>query len=234
MPKTKKPEPITIAVILDRSGSMGGLQQATIDGYNRFVSEQEKHALISLSQFDDSPPTPTVEHDYVDVPVPQVVPLTTQTYQPRGGTPLMDAVGEVVTGLKARAPKGKVVVLIVTDGYENASREWTRERVFALVNERRQAGWQFVFMGADIDAYASSAAMAFSAGSTSGYAATPAGTAAAFYTASVATRSYTTGMSATVDMPQDTITGDDPAWVQPTSTVKVTEKPDGTTHITLR
>lgn len=233
--KSKGGEQPTIAVVLDRTGSMARIALATIDGFNEFVKQQEPDALISLHQFDQSPPDPVVQTTFRGVKAKDVKPLTSRTYQPRGTTPLYDAVGEVVTDLVAAKPEGKVVVLIVTDGQENASTEWTREKVYALVDKQRQAGWEFVFMGADIDAYEQGAAMGVAGQSTSIYAATAVGTRSAWDVAAHSTSSYTTGMSSSVAMPQDYIDGDDDA-VQTVTDPKpltVTDHGNGSKHIPL-
>jgi Mg-chelatase subunit ChlD len=190
----------TISVILDRSGSMSAMRDATIEGFNGYLAEQAKlaGARFSLTQFD----TEGIDHLYVDVPVAKVKPLTEQTYVPRGGTPLYDAVGRGIRALEATQPKGKVIVVIITDGYNNASHEFTREDVFELINQKQvKAGWEFVFMGAGVDAYVAGAAMGIPASSTHQYAADPLSQRQAFASVSHATTSYRSGLSSGMLMP---------------------------------
>ena len=115
-----------IAFILDRSGSMKSCQQAAIDGFNRFLADQQQIeglAKLTLVLFDDEYFVPISS-----IPVQEIVPLTDDTYQPRGCTALLDAIGQTVDDLGLRlaalAEKdrpGQVIVAILTDGLENAS-----------------------------------------------------------------------------------------------------------------
>jgi len=206
---TKQEQPTEVAVILDRSGSMGVVADETVKGFNKFVKEQPPGTLISLSQFDAVSGEPTVQDVFEQRPTKEAT-IRSADYRPRGMTPLRDAVGSVVSRLRDRKPKGKVIVLIVTDGLENASREWSRERVRELIAKMRKKGWQFVFMGADIDAYAESDSLGMAAGSTYGYVNSAIGTRAAWGNVSTAAASYTSGASSAVDMPDHDTSQDDP------------------------
>lgn len=147
-----------ILYIQDRSGSMSSLREASIAGFNEFIVGQkedgEGDAQLRLVQFD---------HEYIvrfDLPIADVVPLTTLTYEPRGSTALLDALGRAISDLgrdlKAMAEKdrpGNVIVCIMTDGLENASREYTRDQVFKMITEQKDVyKWQFLFLGAGQDA----------------------------------------------------------------------------------
>lgn len=189
----------TISVVLDRSGSMMACKAATIEGFNGFLAEQAKlpGARFSLTQFDSQ----GIDHLYVDQPVEKVKPLDESSYEPRGGTPLYDAVGLSVRKLDELGPKGKVVFVIITDGQENDSREFTHKAIFDLVAEKRVAGWEFVFIGANVDAYATSAGLGIAADSTHQYESTPEGTLAAFYAVSKSTTAYRSGATASMVMP---------------------------------
>lgn len=146
-----------IAVVLDRSGSMGSVVKPTIDNFNKFVEQQRAtpgRARLRLVQFD---------HEYnflYDKPLEQVEKLTTATFVPRGSTALFDAIGRTIDALGASlsiTPEterpGKVIVLVLTDGYENASSLYTREQVASMVKHQREKySWEFVFMGATQDA----------------------------------------------------------------------------------
>jgi|SRR5665213_755010 len=171
-----------IAVVLDRSGSMGGIQKATIESFNGYIDTQKASGDdvdVLFVQF-DTENSYEVMHDgkISDCPV-----LTDDNYQPRGGTPLHDAIGQTITSLGERlAAKpeserpSKVVVLILTDGYENASHIYDTERVAALVKQQTEIyKWLFVFLGANQDAILTAKSYAIHAGSSMTYNATSGG-----------------------------------------------------------
>jgi len=141
--------------LLDRSGSMQSIKTDTEGGFAAFIEEQKKapgECQVTLAQFDD-------EYDvvYADRPLADVPALD---LQPRGSTALLDAMGRTITEAGARLAglpddqrPGTVIVAIMTDGMENASREWTHPAIKALVTQQSgQWGWQFMYMGADQDA----------------------------------------------------------------------------------
>ena len=140
-----------IVVVLDRSGSMASVLDDTIGGFNTFLEEQkgaQGRARLTLTQFDNEY---DIVHERRDVR--EVEPLTRATYIPRGTTALLDAVGRTVTSVRARIALDdaseqpwKVVFVIITDGQENASREFNRAQVFELIREQeKEAGWGFDF-----------------------------------------------------------------------------------------
>jgi hypothetical protein len=144
-----------IYFLLDRSGSMQSIKTDTEGGFAAFVDEQRQAAgdcRVTLAQFDH-------EYDvvYSGVPVAAVPPLA---LQPRGRTALLDAMGRLVTDAGAElaaVPEnerpGTVIVAVMTDGLENASREWTHAGIKSLVEQQTSAySWQFLYMGADQDA----------------------------------------------------------------------------------
>ncbi len=150
-----------ISVILDRTGSMESIRDDTIGGFNAFLDEQKKQpgeATLTLVQFDTQDPFEVI-HDFK--PIGDVPGLTRETYVPRASTPLLDAVGRGINDLEARLGKlpakkrpGKVVVVIVTDGQENASREFRKDQVEKMIKEHEEKdGWQFVFLSADLGAF---------------------------------------------------------------------------------
>lgn len=144
-----------IAALLDRSGSMETCKEATEDGWRELINEQRSHpeyCEVTLAQFDTEyevlyPPT-------VIAAVPEFVVV------PRGRTALLDSagvfiteVGERLAALPSDQRPGQVICLIMTDGMENASRRWTWDAVKKLITEQREVyGWEFIFLGADIDA----------------------------------------------------------------------------------
>ena len=152
-----------IICVVDRSGSMASIQNDAIGGFNTFLDEQQKlpgEAKLTLVLFD---------HEYdcmLDaVPVQHVQPLTPHTYVPRGSTALFDAVGRTIDSVGARlaaTPEadrpGQVLVCILTDGLENASLTYSRDRVRAMVeHQQEQYNWQFHYIAANQDAFAEGA-----------------------------------------------------------------------------
>ncbi len=149
-----------IVFILDRSGSMSGLEADTIGGFNSLIKKQRKEpgeALVSTVLFDD---TCDVIHDRV--PMEKVAKLTEDTYFVRGCTALLDAVGGAIHHIgnihkyaRDEDRPEKTLFIITTDGMENASRRYTYKKVKQMV-ERQKAryGWEFLFLGANMDAIA--------------------------------------------------------------------------------
>ena len=158
--KTKKDSGIThIHMVLDRTGSMSDIIDETVGGVNAFIEAQKKEkgeATFSLVQFDSGDPYEVLQ-DWVDVK--KATELTTGSYKPRGMTPLMDAVGKAITDvdakIKAKRSKkpDKIVMVIITDGGENASQEFKKAGIKKLIDARELAGWRFIFIGADFDAF---------------------------------------------------------------------------------
>ena len=148
-----------IAIILDRSGSMQAIAGDAMGGFNAFLEAQrreEGEARLSLVLFDDQYEVPVKSQPLAGVPA-----LTAATYQPRGSTALLDAIGRTIkkmtTSFAARAVEArpaKVIVAILTDGEENASSKYTQAHVSDLIAEKRAQGWEFVFLAANQDAFA--------------------------------------------------------------------------------
>ncbi|MBR1757196.1 MAG: hypothetical protein IJ744_00525 [Lachnospiraceae bacterium] len=147
-----------LVMILDRSGSMRGLEADTIGGYNGMLEQQKKEngeVLVSTLLFDDRM---EVIHDRV--PIDKVKPITEHEYYVRGCTALLDAVGGAIHHIgnvhkyaREEDVPEKTIFIITTDGYENASRQYTYEKVKQMVeHEKEKYGWEFIFLGANIDA----------------------------------------------------------------------------------
>jgi Mg-chelatase subunit ChlD len=160
-----------VALLLDRSGSMAPLVSDVIGGVNQFLTEQRAQGndvRVSIVQFDSNDPQ---EVKVWGAPISEVGALTTADFQPRGGTPLLDAtgllIGRVKVDAQARVAAGlaeeDVVFVTVTDGEENQSREFTLAQVKALVETQTASGWTFVFLSAGLNAYGDAAAMGFDA-----------------------------------------------------------------------
>lgn len=170
-----------IAFILDRSGSMKSCQQAAIDGFNRFLADQQQIeglAKLTLVLFDDEYFVPISS-----IPVQEIVPLTDDTYQPQGCTALLDAIGKTVDDLGLRlvalAEKdrpGQVIVAILTDGLENASQRFNWKEIAGKIkNQTDTYKWIFLFLGANQDAIATASNLSIAANNAANYVADTAG-----------------------------------------------------------
>ncbi len=173
-----------ITIVLDRSGSMSTVQDATISGFNEFVEGQRKapgEANLTLVQFD----TENAYEVVIDKPIADCPKLTVETYVPRGGTPLHDALGRTIVQLGAKLKKmseaerpGKVVIVTMTDGLENSSHEYTAPQIAEMIKHQREAyQWEFLFLGANQDAILTGEKLNIPRGQTMSYAATTSGTA---------------------------------------------------------
>ena len=150
-----------IVFVLDRSGSMTGSESDVIGGFNKLIQEHLEHeqkALVTTVLFNTS-----MRHLHDRVPLEQVERLTATDYDPCGGTALLDALGETIKRIKiaqryARREDvpAKTLVVVMTDGEENSSRHYTNRKIQELVKRQEEKyGWEFMFIGADIDAFAS-------------------------------------------------------------------------------
>lgn len=149
-----------IIFILDRSGSMAHLESDTIGGYNSLLKKQKDEsgeASVTTVLFDDKF---EIIHDNADIK--KVTPLTDNEYYARGTTALLDAIGKTISLVHNRhrfAPEslvpGQTLVVIITDGFENASCEYTLRDIKAIINRQQtEYNWEFLFLGANIDAIA--------------------------------------------------------------------------------
>ena len=142
--------PVEISVIIDQSGSMQGRQSDVIGSFNRFLEEQRAlpgQATLTLTLF----------ADYANVVVAgadlqNIADLTPTTYRPSGSTALLDAVGKTMSSLNARGP-GRAVIVIITDGEENASKHYNIAQVRDYIVLAEARGWKVLFLGANIDAF---------------------------------------------------------------------------------
>jgi len=145
---------VLVNVILDKSGSMASKQNDVIHGFNAYVDGLDKEDkvdyLFSLTLFDTQ-----VAYRDVALPLAQIKKLDDRSYVPGGNTALNDAIGITVRKVDAERPQvDKIVTVIMTDGEENSSREWTHDAVRALIDQKEKEGnWTFVFLGAAPDAW---------------------------------------------------------------------------------
>ena len=138
-----------IICILDRSGSMASLAPEVINSFNEFINDQKElpgKAKVTLVLFDNQY---DVVHDRIALQ--EMATLNKDLYFARGMTALNDAIGKTIYGVDKK--RKKVIVLIQTDGLENASHEFVNEDIKALVKEKEELGWKFVFLGANVDSF---------------------------------------------------------------------------------
>jgi hypothetical protein len=148
-----------ITFVLDESGSMGNMEDAAREAFNEFLQEQINHGgrtWWTLVTFNSH-----INARFEHIPGAEVRPLRGPDYQPSAMTALYDALGDAITATQKRLVVSEdrghpsdVIVVVMTDGMENASRRWTHKRIFDLVTECEQAGWQFIFLGANQDSWA--------------------------------------------------------------------------------
>ena len=145
-----------ITFILDESGSMSHIRRATREGFNAYRQEQIAHGgetWWTLTTFNQD-----VQTRFSALPGRRVPPLGRE-YSPHGSTALYDAIGASIVKTRAHLSElggerpADIIVVILTDGMENASQEWTRAQVFELITEAENAGWQFIFLGANQDSW---------------------------------------------------------------------------------
>lgn len=174
--KAKAATKTLVAVVLDETGSMAGIASDTIGAVNDYfagLAKDAPDALVSLMQFSDCfGAEPKFRVAFKATRAKDAPKVTEESYRPRGNTPLYDAIGKAITetdGQKA----DRYLLVVLTDGYENASTEWTRDGVAALIREKEAAGnWTVVYLGANQDAWAVGQTLGVSPGSTMTYAST--------------------------------------------------------------
>lgn len=144
-----------IVLVLDQSGSMGSVRDQTIQGLNEFIAEQRKtpgKAYVSLTVFDTRPEVRETGIDLDKFPT-----LTRDDYRPSGGTALFDAVGMTVESTEKwiadrTAPPTRVLFVIITDGAENSSTDFTSDQIAKLIDKKQEQNWDFAYLGANQDA----------------------------------------------------------------------------------
>lgn len=190
--KDGRRERTEVVCIIDRSGSMEAIRSDAIGGFNAFLAEQQAlpgDCRLTLVLFDH-----TAETVHFGADIHQVEPLDESSYVPRGSTALLDAIRTTLETTRSRirmeltamvrkgeeTPLVKVVVVILTDGEENASRYATRDEVFRMINDSRRNGWEFLFLAANQDAIRGGASIGIDQGHSIGFRADQASTHDAF------------------------------------------------------
>jgi uncharacterized protein YegL len=184
-----------LVFILDRSGSMSGLEQDTIGGYNLLLSKQKNEpgeATITTVLFDDQY---ELLHDRINLQ--NIEPITEGEYFVRGTTALLDAIGRTIDKIKNAQKRineneqaENVMFIITTDGMENASREYRFDKIKAMIEERKEKhGWEFLFIGANIDAIETAGKFGITPDCAANYHADSAGTERMFFSINKAVES---------------------------------------------
>ncbi|MGI6607936.1 MAG: vWA domain-containing protein [Erysipelotrichaceae bacterium] len=142
-----------IVFVIDRSGSMSGLESDTIGGFNGMLKKQKTEkgeAYVTTVLFDDRY---ELLHDHLSID--KVSEMDEKQYYTRGSTALLDAVGMTIKKIEnivKHHQDSNVIMIIITDGYENASKEYSSKKVKEMVSDKKENGWEFIFLGANIDA----------------------------------------------------------------------------------
>ena len=180
-----------VTLILDETGSMQHCKGAAIVGVNEYLKtlrQMFSPVRFTLTLFNSG----KMEVRHRNAPVAQVSELTEQTYQPADTTPLYDAIGRTLTGAGHEASReSKKLCVILTDGLENASREYTRDGIAHMIKEYEGRGWTFVYLGADHDAWAAGRDLGISGDNTAQFCRRETGQ--AFDQLAQATATYLTG-----------------------------------------
>ena len=154
--QTKEDPIVTISILLDESGSMESTKSYTLESLNSFILKQKRlptdsvaETKVSLTKFNTN-----VTSVYKNRPLHEVEPLHVKDYVPEGGTALFDAIGNVIGEVDQTIPDGPVIVVILTDGEENSSKEFNSKQILKLVKTMEdEKGWKFVYLGANQDSF---------------------------------------------------------------------------------
>ncbi len=158
----KNNEEMDIVFLLDRSGSMGGTEDDTIGGYNSYLNSQRKNNVkITTILFDD-------KYEVINnrTNISEVNNLTRDDYYVRGSTALLDAIGKSINYIDSKKSK-KALFIITTDGYENSSIEYTKDKIKEMI--KSHINYEFMYIGADIDSYSEGASLGISRNNISSY-----------------------------------------------------------------
>ncbi len=194
-----------MGILLDRSGSMSGKELDVVGGVNRFIDDQKKvdgEASLLMARFDK-------EYELFRPlkPLAEVSPLESTEYAPRGYTALLDALGKTIghfDQLYEEKKPDKVIVVVATDGLENASREFNRELIKSMIAAREKDGvWTFIYIGAHVQAFDEARSMGFQMSNTSQVHDSHMGSAIGSSTMNAGVRSLRTGATQNAGLGRD-------------------------------
>jgi len=182
---SKKNKTTEAVLILDASGSMSFIKKDTIGSIENFIREQKEldagKLVLSIIEFNEKV-LPIIARTPIDK-----IPDKYENYNPRGMTALLDAIGltvyrvdKIIADLKEKKKPDSVVVIIMTDGHENSSKEYNSDTIKKLIEKKQDDGWSFVFLGANQDAFATGMSMGIVSTGISNYKSTSKGTKAAY------------------------------------------------------
>lgn len=192
----RKNEEMDIVFLLDRSGSMGGIETDTIGGYNSYINEQKKNnAKVTTILFDDRYEMLTKRED-----IKNIKKLTNKEYYVRGCTALLDAIGNTINFMD-KEKANKVMFVITTDGMENASKEYNRAKIKEMIQGHKD--WEFIYIGADIDSYSEGQSIGIDSKNISNYRKDKKGVSMLYSAISNATENYRADRRNNVDWKQD-------------------------------
>ena len=147
-------QPLYVTLILDETGSMQECKGAAIAGFNQYVAilrQEPAETRVTLTLFNSR----KTEVRYQATPVARVHDLDVETYRPRDTTPLYDAIGRTLVSARLQVPAGsRKLCVILTDGEENASKEYSRAQIFDMIKAYENEGWTFLYLGANHDVWA--------------------------------------------------------------------------------
>ena len=205
--KKKVNKNLLVNFVLDESGSMEVCKEATIGGFNEYIQTLQKESQntrLTLTKFDSS----KIDIVYTAEPIISVPPLNEKTYSPNSCTPLYDAIAktikstdEWILGNTKQKEKFVVLCVIMTDGQENSSKEYDRNKIFDLIKKKEKRDkWTFVYLGANQDSYAVGGSLGLSMGNTLNYAHSNFGAQSAFSSLAYSTSQYScSGYQQTTD-----------------------------------
>lgn len=162
---------ITEFFLLDMTGSMANNKEGTLSAFNEYISGLKDNEHTRDNKFNLS-----VFNNYIGVrplvvnkPVSELGELESSEYKPSDMTPLYDAIGKTIQEAERVADESKIIIVVQTDGLENTSKEYKKADIVSLIEEKKKEGWQFVFIGCDIDAMGEGAKIGLDAGTTLTY-----------------------------------------------------------------